>query len=246
MMTPDRVPPLSLADGAALFLDFDGTLVDLADAPDAIVVPEELQPLLARLVRRLEGRVAIVSGRAIQDLDQHLTAPGIALSGSHGLELRRAGGEASPVDIPPALAEARQAVARFAAGRDGLLIEQKPAGVALHFRQAPQREEEAVGFISGVAERTGLAVQRGKMMAELRPAGRNKGHALRSLMAEPPFAGARPLFMGDDITDEDAFRAAAEMGGAGVLVGPPRPTAAKWRLRDVAAVARWLAAAAGG
>jgi trehalose 6-phosphate phosphatase len=246
MMTPDRAPPLSLAEGAALFLDFDGTLVELADAPDAIEVPGGLQPLLARLTQRLEGRVAIVSGRALGDLDRHIAAPGIAFSGSHGLELRLAGGEAAPVDPPAALAEAREALARFAAARDGLLVEDKPAGIALHFRQAPEREAEATAFIASVANCTGLAVQHGKMVAELRPAGRDKGDALRTLMAEPPFVGARPLFMGDDLTDEDAFRAAAEMGGAGVLVGPPRPSEAEWRLEDVAAVARWLTAAAEG
>ena len=243
MVSVDRVPPLSLIDGAALFLDFDGTLVELAESPDAIRVPAELRPLLERLMDRLGGKLAIISGRAMDDLDRHLDTSGLALSGSHGLELRLARGPGAPVDSPAALADARIEVLRFAAAH-GLLAEEKPASIALHFRQAPERQAEALHFMSALAERSGLALQLGKMVVELRPPGRDKGDALRALMAEPPFAGARPLFMGDDLTDEDAFAAAAAMGGAGVLVGPARTTAAEWRLDDVAAVARWLAAAA--
>jgi trehalose 6-phosphate phosphatase len=245
MADPLAAPPPSLLDGAALFLDFDGTLVELAESPDAIEVPGALHPLLERLSRRLDGRIGIISGRSIEDLERHLRRPGIALSGSHGLELLFPDGTGLPVAAPAGLAEARAAVARFAAGAAGLLVEEKPAGIALHFRLAPEREASVVAFLAGVAARTGLIVQRGKMVAELRPAGRHKGDALRALMAEPPFAGARPVFMGDDLTDEDAFAAAAAMGGAGVLVGPPRATAAAWRLADVGAVARWLGEAAG-
>lgn len=239
-------PPPSLLDGAALFLDFDGTLVELAESPDAIEVPGELRPLLERLARRLGGRIGIISGRSIGDLERHLGLPGIALSGSHGIELLFPDGSRLPVAAPVGLAEARAAVADFAAGAEGLLVEEKPAGIALHFRLAPERETRVGAFLADLAARTGLAVQHGKMVAELRPAGRHKGDALRALMAEPPFAGARPVFVGDDLTDEDGFAAASAMAGAGVLVGPPRATAAEWRLADVGAVARWLQGAAGG
>jgi trehalose 6-phosphate phosphatase len=236
-------PPLSLLGGAALFLDFDGTLVELAEAPDAIRVPGGLTGLLEHLAARLEGRLAIVSGRALADLDRHVRCAGAAMSGSHGLELRLAGGTALPVARPAGLDEARQAVRRFAAEAEGLLVEDKPASVALHFRQAPKRGAEVAAFADDLARRTGLVVQHGKMVAELRPAGADKGDALKALMREPVFAGARPLFMGDDLTDEHAFTAAAEMGGAGVLVGPGRATAARYRLSGVAAVADWLRAA---
>jgi trehalose 6-phosphate phosphatase len=245
MADRDRAPPLSLLDGAALFLDFDGTLVELADAPDAIHVPGELEPLLERLSRRLEGRLAIVSGRAIADLDNHFRVTGLALAGSHGLELRLADGGGRSAASPDGLDEARRAVAAFAAAVPGLLVEEKPAGIALHYRRAPDEEESVRSFIAALAVRFGLAVQHGKMVAELRPAGPGKGDALRTLMAEPSFAGARPVFVGDDLTDEDAFAAAAGMVGAGILVGPPRPTRALWRLADVGAVAAWLGAAAG-
>jgi trehalose 6-phosphate phosphatase len=245
MAEPDQAPPLSLlADGAALFLDFDGTLVELAEAPDAILVPGDLHPLLERLAERLDGRLALLSGRAIADLDSHLAIAGVAVSGSHGLELRLAGGTCRPIAAPPGLAAARAAVAAYAAAAPGLLVETKPASVALHFRSSPESAEAVCTFAEELAAQSGLIVQYGKMVAELRAPGPSKGDALRTLMAEPAFAGARPVFLGDDLTDEDAFAAAVAMGGAGVLVGPARESHAHWRLPDVNAVAAWLAAAA--
>ena len=245
-MPESAPPPLSRLGPAALFLDFDGTLVDLAETPGAIAVSRDLKPLLDRLVERLEGRLAIVSGRAVDDLQGHLGFSAAVLSGSHGAELLYADGRRVPVSVPPGLAGAREEVRRFAAASPGLLVEDKPAGVALHYRLAPERERAVGDFVEALAGRTGLALQRGKMVAELRPHGADKGAALRQLMAEPPFAGARPVFVGDDLTDEHAFEAAAALGGEGVLVGPPRATAARWRLDDVAAVTAWLEAAANG
>jgi trehalose 6-phosphate phosphatase len=240
-----RPPPAAILGGVALFLDFDGTLVELADTPGAIDVPASLPTLLQRLSARLAGRLAIVSGRAIADLDSHLGRCGIAVSGSHGLELRFADGSHLPLAAPGGLAEAREALGHLAAADPRLLVEEKPASVALHFRRAPERSSELEALAAALAERTGLAVQPGKMVVELRPHGADKGDALRRLMREPVFAGARPLFVGDDLTDEHAFAAAAELGGAGILVGAQRPTAAAWRLDGVADAARWLKEAAG-
>jgi len=238
-------PPSDLFDRrAALFLDFDGTLVELAETPDAIRVPPGLASLLARLRDRLSGRLAIVSGRAIADLERHLSCAGIAIAGSHGLELRLAGGLSLPLRAPAGLDAARAEAERFAAAADGLLVEAKPAGIALHYRLAPGEEGRAIAFMAQLAERHGLTLQRGKMVAELRPPGVDKGDALAALMREPSFVGARPLFVGDDLTDEHGFAAAARLGGAGILVGPPRETAARYRLESVAAVAGWLGAAA--
>jgi trehalose 6-phosphate phosphatase len=242
-MPESSPPPLSRFAPAALFLDFDGTLVELADSPGAIAVPGGLAPLLDRLSKRLEGRLAIVSGRAVDDLRAHLGGCAAVLSGSHGAELHYSDGRSIPISAPAGLAAARESVRRFAAGGTGLLVEDKPTGVALHYRLAPERAQEVDAFLEGLAERSGLALQRGKMVAELRPEGADKGAAVRRLMGEPPFAGARPVFVGDDLTDEDAFRAAAALGGEGVLVGPARPTAARWRLDGVADVTAWLEAA---
>jgi trehalose 6-phosphate phosphatase len=245
-MIEPNAPPPSLAADAALFLDFDGTLVELAEAPDLIAVPATLPELLVRLADRLGGRVAILSGRALADLERHLGCTGFAMSGSHGLELRLPDGRI--LSHPPAvdLAEIRAAVARFAAGRPGLLVEDKPAGIAVHFRQAPELEDEVAGLLAELARRSNLVLQHGKRVVELRPHGADKGDALDALMAEPPFIGARPLFVGDDLTDEHGFAAAAALGGAGVLVGAPRASAARWRLPDVAAVAGWLGEAVEG
>ncbi|QPQ56013.1 trehalose-phosphatase [Allosphingosinicella flava] len=233
-------PPLSLLEGAALFLDFDGTLVELADTPDAITVPETLGPLLGQLSERLDGRLALVSGRGISDLEKYVNCASIAMSGSHGLELRAPGGEIVAPPLPPALIDAVKAIQDFAAVAEGIIVENKSMGVALHYRKAPDMEANVLSFMRGVAEKAGLAVQHGKMMTELRPHGADKGDAVRAFMTEPKFMSARPIFVGDDLTDEAAFVAAAALGGGGALVGPPRETAALWRFDGVAAVARWL------
>lgn len=238
MAEPD--PPLSLLDDAALFLDFDGTLVELAEAPEAIRVSPAVASLLQRLLKRLQGRVALVTGRSIAGLERHLSCSGVAVSGSHGLELRLADGRALPISVRHDLGPARERLRLLAQEVPGLLIEDKPFGVALHYRRAPEQAERVADIMTALAGQSGLEVQKGKMVIELRPPGADKGDAVRAFMTEPEFAGARPLFIGDDMTDEHAFAAAADLGGAGILVGPPRPTAAKWRLSDVAAVTDWL------
>jgi trehalose 6-phosphate phosphatase len=236
-------PPPELLDGAALFLDFDGTLVELAETPDSILVAPELGPLLERLRRRLEGRLAIVSGRSIADLERHVPLSGIAFSGSHGLELGLADGTRLPLSVPLGFDDVRESVLGFAANDDRLLVEEKPAGIALHYRRAPEQAEPVTAFMQEVARRRGLMVQHGNMVVELRPEGATKGDALRAFMTEPEFLAARPVFVGDDLTDEHGFEAAAGLGGAGVLVGPERATAARFRLGSVTAVASWLGAA---
>ena len=237
-------PPPALLDAAALFLDFDGTLVELAETPDAIRVEPALAPLLERLRRRLEGRLAIVSGRSLSDLERHVPASGIAFSGSHGLELRLAHGTALPLSVPIGLDHILEQATAFAARHHGMIVEEKPAGIALHYRLAPAAAREAAAFMERMARDNGLTVQHGNMVAELRPEGATKGDALRAFMTEPDFAGARPVFVGDDLTDEHGFAAAAELGGAGILAGPMRETAARYRLASVAEVAAWLRLAA--
>jgi len=240
---PDLKPPAALPEGAALFLDFDGTLVELAETPDSIRVPHGLPPLLERVCMQLGGRLAIVSGRSLADLERHLPTSMIAFSGSHGLELRLAEGAPVALSVPAGLDDIADETRRFALGVPGLIVEEKPAGVALHYRRVPGAEQRAVRFIENLAAKHGLSVQRGSMVIELRPSGATKGDALRAFMREPAFAGARPWFVGDDLTDEHGFEAAADLGGAGILVGSPRETAARFRLESVAAVRDWLAAA---
>ena len=148
---PDLPPPPVLPDDAALFLDFDGTLVELAETPGAIEVPPALGPMLERLRRRLRGRLAIVSGRSLADLERHLPAAGIAFSGSHGLELGLADGTRLPLSAPIGLDDVRDRVRAFAAGTPGLIVEEKPAGIALHYRLAPAEGPRAEAFMTALA-----------------------------------------------------------------------------------------------
>ena len=239
-------PPLSLLGDAALFLDFDGTLVELAETPNSIRVPSALPGLLERLDARLRGRLAILTGRSIADLEEHLDCSSVAIAGSHGIELRMPGGAHLAVAAPSGLDRVVAEVAALAAEGEGLLVEEKPAGIALHYRKAPALADRLDAAMTDIAERNDLSLLHGKMVLELRPHGSSKGAALRALMSESRFAGATPVVLGDDVTDEDAFLAAAALGGSGILVGPARATAAQWRLDGVAAAHDWLEAAVRG
>lgn len=237
-------PPPDLLAGASLFLDFDGTLVEIAPRPDAVAVDVRLRRLMAALTTRLAGRIAIVSGRGAEEIDALFGGAGFPIGGSHGAELFGVEGAVEP-ERPIALDAVLERLNRFAADRPGVLVEAKPLGAGLHFRGAPQAESACRALAEQLAEASGLTLQEGKMVFELRAPG-DKGRAIAALMAMPPFAGSRPLFLGDDLTDEPGFAAAARLGGAGVLVGALRATSATYRLPDVAAVLRWLDAAAGG
>lgn len=235
-------PPVELLRGASLFLDFDGTLVEIAEHPDAVEVSERLSRVLQRLLECLEGRVAVISGRPAEQVQALLACP-VAIVGSHGLEYRGDLARLGTEVRPPALAEALAAMRELAEARPGLLVEDKPFGVALHFRQLPDAGEACLALASDLAERHALRLQPGKMMVEVRAPGGDKGTAIRALMGEPPIGEGRPLFLGDDLTDEPGFVAATELGGAGVLVGPERETAARYRLAGVPAALDWLEAA---
>jgi trehalose 6-phosphate phosphatase len=236
-------PPLDLLASHSLFLDFDGTLVDLVDRPDAVSADPELRALLARLADALPGRVAIVSGRSVAQLRAMLgdVVDGIALAGSHGAEIA-AGGVHDVATPPPGLSAAAASMDAFAATRPGVVVECKTLGVALHYRLAPEHGADALAAADLLAAEHGLHLQHGKMMAEVRADG-DKGRAVAALAAGAAMAGFPPLVFGDDVTDEDGFAAAARLGGAGVLVGEPRDTHAAHALPDVAAVRSWLAQA---
>lgn len=201
-----------------------------------------MRDLLHALHARFIGRVAIVSGRSIAQIDAILgpVAQLLALSGSHGGEWR-IDGETFLPERPHALIDATRAMREFAIAQPRILLEEKSLGTAFHFRSAPDLAAEALRFTRALAGQFGLFLQQGKMMVELRPAGHDKGSALRGLMQFAPLAGAEPVFAGDDVTDEDGFAAAQELGGYGVLVGDPRPTLARYRLSGTAAVREWLA-----
>lgn len=231
--------PPELPNHAALLLDFDGTLVEIARRPDAIRVPQDLAPLLGRLGARFGGALAIVSGRPLAELDRYLPIA-IAKVGEHGAAMRpRPGGPVHRVVLPPVPARWRLAATQLAAARRGVLAEQKPHGVVLHFRLWPSAGPEAKALLARlVAERPDqFRVQQAHMAWEIVPVAVSKGHAVAHLMDLSPFHGRTPVFIGDDTTDEEAIAAAIALGGTGFRVkdafGSPRHVRA------------WLAALAG-
>lgn len=236
-------PPARLAR-LALFLDLDGVLAPIEATPEAVVPHPRRTRALKALIRALDGRVAILSGRTLAEIDRISEGASPAAAGAHGLERRRLDGTRTGLDAHPAVAEAVAAMGAFAAGRPGVRVEDKGLAAALHYRQAPDQAEAAGRLARDLAARTGLTLQPGHAVFELKTPGADKGSALDAFMDEPPFRGAVPVMVGDDLTDEHAFVAAGRHGGFGVLVGPPRPTAARHGLKDVAATLDWLEAVA--
>ena len=232
-------PPLDELERVALFLDFDGTLVALAERPDAIVVPGDFGERIGRLADRFDGRLALVSGRACDALIRHCGPLRVAIAGSHGADTRLADGSslASPEPLP---ARATAAMAALSDDRPGLFYEAKPHGGAVHYRDAPGSEPAVLEAMNALADTHELALKRGKCVAELVRPGESKAEAVDRFMALPPFAGARPVFIGDDVTDEDGFRAAEAHGGFGIAVGERPSDLARYHLSDPRAVAQWL------
>jgi trehalose 6-phosphate phosphatase len=236
------LPPLS-ADWA-IFLDVDGTLLEHAERPDAVHVGSAERRLLEALQRATDGALALISGRAIADLDRLFAPLKLPLAGQHGVERRDAAGRvhrhAFPADL---LRRAAARIGAFAARHEGLLFEDKGHNLALHFRMAPQLAGEAQSALREAAAQLGgeFEVQEGKMVVELKPSGRDKGMAIEEFMHEPPFAGRTPVFIGDDLTDEYGFDVVNRLGGHSVKVGPGA-SAARHRITDAAAVRELLAA----
>lgn len=233
--------PLALAK-AALFLDLDGTLAPIAARPQDVMPDPRRTGILEKLMGGLDGRLAVVSGRTLSDIDRILEGRVPAVAAVHGLVRRDAGGEVTESQPHPAQPEAVAALRLFAAGHPGMLVEDKILSATLHYRGAPEQAHAARQEAERIAARTGLALQPGDMVVELRTPGPTKGDSVEAFLAHAPFTGAVPIFLGDDLTDEDGFAAAERLGGYGVLVGPKRDTAARLRLDDVAAALAWLEA----
>ena len=240
----DAASPLPQPDQRwALFLDVDGTLVEIAPTPDAVKVGRRLVALLGALDTSLGGAVALVSGRPIEVLDELFLPLRLSAAGNHGIERRDNGGAVSRPDIDPgALDPVRAAFDRFADERAGVVVEDKGLAVALHYRLAPEAEDAAARLAGNLLQALGpgYRMQHGKMMIELRPSGADKGSAIRLFMAEPPFAGRVPVFIGDDVTDEDGFDAVNRLGGHSIRVGTADGSVARWRLAGIDAVLDWL------
>lgn len=224
----------------ALFLDFDGTLVAFAQQPDGVTVDAGMPALLASLRERLDGALALVTGRTLTQLDAFLGSARYAAAGLHGHEWRLAAGPIHQSGKPEGVGRILSGLRERLGADARLFIEDKGASVALHYRRAPARAEAC---IAAMREFVGpeFEILQGHCVVEARPRGIHKGAALEALAAHPPFEGRHPVFVGDDVTDEDGFRAALAKGGYGVKVGPG-PSLARYRLTSVAAVHDWLAA----
>lgn len=230
-----------LSAHCALFLDFDGTLVDIAPQPEDVTVPAGLVPTLRALRTHLGGAIAVISGRPIGQIDVFLAPLQLPAAGVHGAERRGADGTwklLAPLPLDT-MTKAARALARE---HPRLRIETKRGSIALHYRQAPELEALCVqAFEAAVAQSPGLTLLLGKMVVEAKPAGASKGSAIETFMGEPAFAGRRPVFIGDDVTDEAGFAAVQRLGGIGIKVGDG-PSVAHERLDTPAEMRRQLLA----
>lgn len=230
----------------ALFLDVDGCLIDIAPTPDAVVVTPGLPDLLQRLHQQFGGAVALVSGRTLGELDRLFHPARLPAAGQHGLERR----DHPPAPLARGFTAAGQALERFVAETPGTLIEHKSCGYAVHYRASPAAGPAVDQMARAVAMATDppLTVVPGKMVVEVRMPGADKGTAIRGFMQEAPFRGRIPVFIGDDVTDEDGFAMVNVFGGHSIRVGPPPvpaipgapATAARWTVPDAAVFRDWL------
>ncbi|WP_042299842.1 trehalose-phosphatase [Paraburkholderia kururiensis] len=236
------LPAVVTPSQTAFFFDFDGTLVELAPTPDGILVPTEMVSLLHDLRRLSHGAVAIVSGRGIDSIDSFLGIPDLPVAGMHGAERRDANGDTQRVGFnDERLLRMERALADVVSCNPGMLLEIKGAALALHYRNAPEREAVARAATERlVADYAGAYVlQPGKMVYEIKPKDVDKGRALRAFLDEPPFAGRTPLFAGDDLTDEKGFAVVNEHGGLSIKVGGG-DTIARARVESVDSLLAWL------
>ncbi|MBW6423394.1 trehalose-phosphatase [Rhizobium sp. XQZ8] len=204
----------------ALFLDIDGTLIDLADTPDGIVIPPDLAENLHKVSVRLGGALALVTGRAMFYADQLFPPYTFPIAGLHGAERRDPNGTITRIGMDAAFETLKADLAFEAQQWPGVLIEDKGAAVAAHYRQAPQFQAIVEMAMVRYQDRAGpdFTLQHGKMVLEIRPAHASKGYALRTFLSEPPFEGRLPIAIGDDVTDEAMFRVANELGGYSIRI----------------------------
>jgi trehalose 6-phosphate phosphatase len=225
---------------AALFLDLDGAIVPIGADPTTTTASPDCRIVLHRAVEHLCGRLAILSGRTIAMVDQILGGAVQCVAGVHGLQRRTPVGGVLLEPAHARVADATVVLEALANARPGLAVEAKGASVAIHYRGAPDAAPAVIEVVERLAVASGLEIQHGKMVAELRTPGPDKGAALDRFMLEAPFAGARPIFIGDDLTDEAGFAAAQSHGGVGILVGDKRMSLATGRLESPEAVLSWI------
>jgi len=232
----------------ALFLDFDGCIVDIAPTPEAVDVPDCLPSLLVALREALGGAVAIVSGRSIEQIDGFLGTAVPVVAGLHGLERRTTDGTIVRPPLPRNdLDVVRALLEEFATARPGVLVEDKKYTLALHYRLAPSLLDDCREVVNAALRGApqGWQAIEGKFVFEIRPCEPNKGTAIEAFMGEAPFLGRTPVFCGDDITDEDGFEVVNARGGVSVRVGKGSATRAAAQVDTVGEFLDWLTRVAG-
>jgi len=238
-----RAMPPPLHAGCALFLDIDGTLAELAPSPDAVQIDHAVVAAIPQISTTLGGALALITGRSITGADRLFQDLILPIAGQHGCERRDANGTLHlHAPAKATLAKLRKLFSDLASRHPGLLLEDKGATLALHYRQAPELASHVHRTLRSETEEVaaaGYELQPGKQLLEIRPDGRDKGTAISDFMRERPFAGRLPVFVGDDRGDEHGFIVVKRMRGWSVKVGPGR-TAARYRLADIAAVQQWL------
>lgn len=236
-------PPIDLIDNeSALFLDADGTLLAFADDPEAVAPAPGLMDTLDTLHEILGGAMALVSGRAIAGLDAIFARPSWAAAGQHGLERRDGAGALTTVPVDEdELARLRATVHAVADDLPGVRVEDKSWSVALHCRERPEYEAELARRAPEIASRfAGFELQPGSYVFEFKPRGMDKGVAVAAFLATDPFAGRRPVYLGDDLTDEHAFAVVNARGGISIRIGARTPSEAAFTLSSPADVHHWL------
>lgn len=232
----------------ALFLDIDGTLIDLAATPEAVVVPEGLTDVLAQVSERMNGALGLVTGRGVAFAETLFAPLSLPVAGLHGAERRTSAGELERLPEDESFATLKRSLARVTSDWNGVIIEDKGSAVAAHYRQAPQWQDSLEAIMTSALEEAGedYALQRGKMVIEIRPARASKGEAVRAFLAEEPFRGRKPITIGDDLTDEAMFKVAKELGGLSIRIGEMQDTAATHSIPSSAALREILAQLARG
>ncbi len=238
-----ETPPLPAARDCCLFLDIEGTILDLAPTPDAVVVDDSLRSLLRGLEQSCDGALALVSGRPIADIDELFEPLFLCVAGVHGCERRDARGHwMRPAFLDSGFDDFRARLVEALSPLDGLLIEDKGYAMAMHYRLSPQLElplRAALKRVSPALPTTHELIE-GDEVIEIKPASHDKASAIEAFMQEAPFAGRYPIFIGDDLTDQDGFAAVRRHHGMAIAVGSN--VNAEWRLDKPREVRRWLAA----
>jgi trehalose 6-phosphate phosphatase len=238
-----ETPPLPTARDCCLFLDIDGTILDLAPTPDAVSVDDPLRSLLRGLEQACDGALALVSGRPIADIDELFEPLFLAVAGVHGCERRDARGHwMRPAFFDSGFGAFRDRLTEALSPLDGLLIEDKGYAMAMHYRLSPQHEVPLRAVLKRLSSSLPSTHQQieGDEVIEIKPASHDKASAIEAFMQEAPFAGRYPIFIGDDLTDQDGFTAVRRHHGMAVAVGSN--VNAEWRLEKPREVRRWLAA----